>query len=354
MLSSGAGWDFLGAFALVVILLPVLIRLAPRIGLVDAPSERKRHRGSVPLVGGLAVFIALAAVLLARHAQAPGVAALLAAGTLLVGVGVADDRAHIHPRWRFLFQIAACVLMILGAGVVLDDFGQLLGPFTAKLGWFALPVTVFCVVGATNATNMIDGMDGLSAGMLLVALAGLAGAAILGGAGLGGLPELPVLAGALLAYGLFNLRLPGRPRALTFFGDAGTLLTGFVLAWLLVRHSQGPGRIIAPVTALWLFAVPLIDTVFLMIERARHGHGMTEADRRHLHHAFLRSGWSVNATLLALLGAATVMAAAGLLLLASDLAEYVAFYIFMSVCGMYYLAMRRAWATRRFLGRPIV
>lgn len=353
MLNPGPTWDFLLTFTAVLVLMPVLIHLAPRLGLEDRPDTRKDHTGRVPLVGGIALFGGLALILAVRHGFGGDIGVLLGAGALLVAMGAWDDRGHLTPRFRFVVQIAAVCLMIFGAGVVLRDFGQLLWPATLPLGWLAVPVTLFCVVGVTNATNMIDGMDGLSASVLLVSLAGLGLAHWVHGLSLAHDPVSAALMGGLCAYLLFNLRLPWRSRAWVFLGDAGTLFLGFLLAWLLVDHSQGSARVIAPVTALWLFAVPLLDTVFVMIKRRQAGLSMVGADREHLHHAFLRSGWSVNGTLGMIVLAAAGFTALGLVLERRGVAEYFSFALFLAVSAAYYITMSRAWRNRRFLGREI-
>lgn len=345
MLNPGIHWDFILAFTVVLISLPVLIHLAPVLGLVDQPDERKHHAGSVPLVGGIAIYLALFLVLAIRHFDQAGIMELLAGSLLLLAIGVIDDRGHINPRYRFLVQTLAACLMIFGAEILLRDFGQLIGDWIFELKWAAIPVTVFCIVGVTNAANMIDGIDGLSATLFLVGLVSLALAVNDTSGGLQSAPEILVLAGALVAYLLFNLKLPWRKSALTFFGDAGTLVMGFLMAWLLIHHSQGPDRAIAPVTALWLFAVPLIDTVFLMIKRKMEGKSMVEADRCHLHHAFLQSGWSVNATLAVIVFIAAELAGIGLLFEWSNVPEYMSFYAFLLVAGLYYFGMNRFWKT---------
>ena len=142
------------SFIAVLVALPLLIRLAPRLGLLDRPDARKRHRGEVPLVGGLSLFVGLAVAYLVNHYGDARLAWMLGGGLLLVAVGFFDDRQEVSTLLRFAVQTAACLLMALGADVYLRDFGQLLWAGTLPLGWAAIPVTVFCVVGVTNALNM--------------------------------------------------------------------------------------------------------------------------------------------------------------------------------------------------------
>ena len=354
MTNPGASWDLLVAFTVVIIAMPVFIRLAPRLGLVDLPDDRKHHHGNVPLVGGLAIFLGLVITLGLRHSSDQGLLVLLGSGALLAAMGAWDDRRELSAFSRFLVQAICATAMVLMAHVGLHSFGDLLGTGPLLLSWFEVPVTIFCVVGITNATNMIDGMDGLSASLALVTLTGLSLAIGQNAGALQDYPEIPTLIGAICGYLLFNLRLPWRGRALAFFGDAGTLLTGFLLAWLLIRHSQGPKPDIWPVTALWLIAIPLMDTLFLMIQRKRVGQSMFKADRSHLHHAFLRAGWSTNGTLLAIIATATGLAGCGLLLQRYAGAEYISFACFLLISAAYYLAMNKVWKQRQLFGRPIV
>lgn len=353
MALPGPGGVFFLAFTAVLASMPVWMFFAPRLGLIDRPDLRKLHRGEVPVVGGLALLTALVLVLgvwFSSHLQVP---MMLIAGALVALAGMVDDRQGLSAAKRFIVQAIASALMIFLAGVSLHDFGELLWPGTLQLGWLGIPVTLFCVVGVTNSVNMIDGMDGLSASVSLVTLAGLIAAMLHAGQSLEAAPALVALTGALCGFLLYNFPLPWRDRAMVFLGDSGTLLLGFLLAWLLVDGSQGSTRLVAPVTALWLLAIPLMDTVFVMIKRRLAGVSMVEADREHLHHAFLHSGRSVRQTLVAMTLAAAVMAATGLLLEWRGVPEYGSYALFLGVSGVYFLIMSRAWRQRRFLGKVI-
>lgn len=340
----------IATFVISFLMALLLIRLAPTLGMLDHPDHRKIHSGSIPLIGGLAVFIAFAASVLGFGEQ--NIHWLLSACLLLTVTGWADDRWNLPAFPRFLAQIAAALFMILGAGVVLLDFGQLLTSQTLSLGWLSIPVTVFCTVGVINALNMIDGMDGLSGGLVLVVLLALFSVQQISPESLS-VDWVGYLIAALCGFLIFNLPLPGRKQAQAFLGDSGTLFLGFLLAWLLIDNSQGQQALIKPATALWLFAVPLLDTVFVMIKRKTSGRSMVEADREHLHHAFLRSGRSVSKTLIVILFIAFLLAAFGIVLQYFRVSEYMIFYSFILLSVLYYLFMARVWRTQRFLGKSI-
>jgi UDP-GlcNAc:undecaprenyl-phosphate GlcNAc-1-phosphate transferase len=208
-----------------------------------------------------------------------------------------------------------------------------------------------------NAFNMIDGLDGLSGSIALIALGGLAFLAEQGG-----FAEehavLLIVFGAVLGFLLLNFRFPGRERARVFLGDSGSSWLGFVMAWFFIELSQsnaatGLQRAYAPVTAIWLFALPLLDTTYVMIRRARLGEGIFEPDRRHLHHLFLRSGFSVRQTWSAMTGAALLFALIGICAELLAWPEWAMFYAAMLVSGAYFVWINRVWRTRRFLGREV-
>lgn len=339
-------------------LIIVLRPFAMTIGLVDVPDARKTHQGPIPLIGGLAIFVAVAIACLipgitGLSTAVPEVVTFLAAGILLVAVGVTDDFIQLSPTARFVAEVLAALAMIYGAGVVLTDLGELTVSGEAlELGLLAVPFTVFTTVGVINAMNMCDGLDGLSGTQSLVSLAGFALAlALAGGIGQAGL--LTVLGGGILGFLLFNMRLPGRSRAAIFLGDAGSMFLGFALTWFAISLSQGPDRVLQPAAALWFIMVPLLDAVAMMLRRLVKGRSPFSADREHLHHIFLLAGYSVNQTvaLMALLSACGV--AVGLAATYwrwPDLPVAVAFF---SVGLLYFWMIMHAWRVMRFLNRSI-
>ncbi len=299
-------------FVLTLLFIGLLRPIAFRIGLSDFPQEQRRiHEQPTPLVGGIALFLAWSLGLLCLPAVPAEVGALWTGALLLLVVGVLDDRWEISHHFRFLAQIAACLLMALKAGVVLWDLGDLLPDGrTLSLGAFALLFTLFSAVGVINAINLSDGIDGLAAVLVLIALGSFWILAQSAGAG-SWASLVSLLMAALLGFLCWNL--PPKGRALAFLGDGGSLFLGFILVWLLIQGSQGETRLFAPVTALWLVALPLNDTVAVMSQRLLAGQSPFRADRTHCHHLLLAAGCSPRQTLGILTLAALLAAATGLL-----------------------------------------
>lgn len=329
-----------------------LIPLAGRIGLVDHPNPRKMHERPTPMIGGLAIAIAVGttAVLVLPGPGSLFTVAVLGGAAALLVVGMLDDVHELSPLARLLTQAGACLWVIQQAGVQLGDFGQLFSADVLNLGWLAVPITVFAAMGVINAFNLIDGMDGLSGTVFLIAAAGMALFARLAGQH-AVLLLLLIASGAVLGFLVFNARWPWNPRARTFLGDSGALLLGFLLAWCAIRLGSGADRAYMPMTAVWLVAVPLLDTSTMIWMRWREGRSAASADQRHLHHAFLRAGFSVPQAWVGIALLALLLAGIGVGFEVSGAPGYVSFYTFITLAFAYYLYVRHAWATQRFLGR---
>jgi len=272
--------------------------------------------------------------------------------------GLVDDRRHVRVPLRFALQIVALLGMIWYGDVKLYNFGRLFWDEVLGLGPLIVPITVFSALGVINAFNMIDGLDGLSSALALIALGGLAFFA-----GRGGFVEahgvLLVLMGGVLGFWLLNFRFPWREKARVFLGDSGSSWLGFVMAWFFIALSQdvpadGIERAYAPITAVWLFGLPLMDTTYVMIRRARAGEPVFGADRWHLHHLFLRTGHSVRMTWAVMVGAALLRALVGVYAELRGWPEWGMFYAYVLMCLGYFIWMERVWKARRFLGRGVV
>ena len=246
----------LTAFAATSILLWLLEPVARHIGLIDQPGGRKIHPSPTPLIGGIAMSVGFAFSILWLDVPISEYRLLFAGALVLLVVGVLDDLHELSARMRFGAQIVAGLIMTQGAHVILHDLGYLLWPdHLVYLGILGMPLTVFAAVGVINAVNMSDGVDGLAASMVLVAVCAL-GLLAWSDGDTARVAVLILLAGVLVAFLTFNLRLHGP--ALAFMGDSGSMFLGFVLTWFLVQFSQGNDRLLAPVTALWIFALPIM------------------------------------------------------------------------------------------------
>lgn len=317
------------AFLFCVALVATLRSIAPRLGLLDAPTARKVHHGHVPVCGGLAMFGALLAALAIRHGlQPPGGAEMTSGGSLghstlplagtlgmLVVIGFFDDRWGMGPVTKLSLQVIAASLLL---GIGGDTYGNGLLHLRAAMpgrDWIATAIMLLFIVGLINAFNMIDGLDGLAGGLAAVTLIGLAAAGRLAGhASL--VDDSLLLLAVVLGFLVFNLRRPGLQRAIAFMGDAGSMMLGCAIAALIVELSShspvAEGGFERFPSLLWLIAIPVIDTASLMIRRPLAGRSPMAADREHLHHLLLDAGLSAAQTTLVLAATAALLATIGI------------------------------------------
>lgn len=303
------GLDVIWAFLTSLLTLRLLMPIAPRLGLLDHPHERrKQHRVPVPVVGGISVFTGLVVSILVTLPITDTLLFGLAGAALLVVVGILDDLLGLGARARLVAQVVAVLILTLGTDLKLDSLGDLFGFGELELGLLAIPFTVFAMVGVINAFNMIDGIDGLAGGIALVALCSLLFLSP------GPNPESFLMVATIAAtipYLILNLGLFGYHGGRVFLGDSGSLLLGYLVVWMLVSATQRPSTL-EPAAAIWLVAIPLIDTLTVMGRRILKRRSPFSADRGHLHHILSRCLGSNRKALLLLLTMAVLFAIIGL------------------------------------------
>lgn len=316
----------------------VLRRFAGPLGLVDHPNERKHHIGSVPLVGGIAIYIGVLAGAVCYGRFSLFGQALLGTSGVLVMLGVLDDRFDLSVRARLLVQTTVILTVIASTGIYIHTLGHIFG-YQIELGWVGIPLTVIAVIGLLNAFNMMDGIDGLAGSLTLVSIGAIslfAGSSALFGAKM----LMALLTAAALPYLAANLGFMGRK---IFMGDAGSMVVGYLLAWTLIRLSQQSGTHLSPVDVLWCVALPVLDTFAVMYRRMRQGKSPFKPDRGHIHHILLRAGFGPRATLIALIALAASIAFLGSVARTVGAGSGSNLAIFCVFMGIYIVTVTRIW-----------
>jgi UDP-GlcNAc:undecaprenyl-phosphate GlcNAc-1-phosphate transferase len=295
-------YAFLVAAGVAAVLTPLTMRLARRVGAVDQPRERGLSDRETPLLGGLAVFVAVAiagAIWLPHTRPYPGI---LAAAALITLVGALDDRLDFHPAVKLVGQIAAAVVAVRGGvnvpHVTLPFFGLLTFPHIGPT------LTAIGLVGMMNVVNFSDGVDGLAAGVC--AIIGVAFAVI---AFTLAAPQHPggvlaaLTAGAALGFLFHNF-----PPASSFMGDAGSNLLGLLMGTIAVQGDLKTSAVVTLALPLILLAVPFLDTTFVVLKRLKYRRPVYEADQEHFHHRMARIGYSARRTVLFFYGWTVMLA----------------------------------------------
>ena len=309
-MSSLSWWGYLvilgGSLALSLMLVPLAMAAALRFRFLDHPGPTKGHAEAVPYLGGAAIVVSFAVVVLVGTALDPPssgfpqLTAFIGLGTMLAIVGLLDDlRGGLSPWLRVALEAAA--------GAAIWALGN--SPHLAGVpGWLNALLTVAWVVGVTNAFNLLDNMDGLSAGTVVIACLAIFGVAALQHRYL-----VSALALALAGCAAGFLRANFHP-AKIYMGDAGSLFLGFVVAVLLLKlRADAPTRVDVAV----ILAVPgvaLFDTALVVLSRLAHHRSPFQGGRDHTSHRLVQLGMSVPAAVLTIYLAGAVLGGSAMLM----------------------------------------
>jgi len=342
------------AFIISFVTIKLIKPLACKHDLVDKPNERKHHTGTVPLIGGIATFIGVMVSVMLWLPSSTALNLYVIASAMMVFIGVLDDKHELSVRVRLVGQVIIASLMIFGAGYYLSNLGNLFGFGDLELSWFGIIVTYIAVVGAINAFNMVDGIDGLVGALAINTFTALAILFLISGeSGVSSYYFPLIIVMAILPYLLFNLGLPGNRLQKIFMGDAGSMFIGLSVVWLLAIGSQGESATFRPVTALWLIAIPLMDMASIMFRRLKKGKSPFLPDRDHLHHIFLRAGFSSRRALVMITLLAVFFSAIGIVGEYLQLPEWLMFVGFLITFAVYNQAIIHIWRIVRFIRENI-
>jgi len=320
--------------------------IAIRLGLVDTPTARKDHIGSIPLIGGIAIFLGMAAGVIVFMEPTRAVNLYLIAAALIVFVGALDDYYDLPVKPRMAAQIIVACIMVFGADLYLDNLGNLFGFGDIKLNLFGTLFTVVAVVGAINAFNMVDGINGLAGMLSIITFTTLT--FLLSTTSNEWFLLSIFFVAATLAYLMFNLEWPCTTCKKIFMGDAGSMLIGFTVVWLLIAGTQSEQSAFKPVTALWIVAVPLMDMAAIMIRRIKKGQSPFKPDREHLHHIFLRAGFSSRQTLAFISGISILLTCFAVFMEYMKAPEWLILALFILIFFIYTYSLSHIWRLLTF------
>lgn len=299
---------FLVALAVSILVTPVAIRLAPKIGAVDIPLDNRRmHTKTMPRFGGLAIFAGSTAAMLIFLKFDPRVVTIVMGGVLIYILGVIDDIKHLSAKVKFLGQTFVALIMYVN-GIRIEFLTNFLGEGNSQLGdVLCFIITMVWIVGITNTVNLIDGLDGLAAGTAAIASLCIAYTAYIHGTYLAAGAML-ALAGATLGFLPYNF-YPAK----IFMGDGGSLYLGFMLATLSVLGTVKSATLVTMIIPVLVLGVPIFDTFFAIFRRFVNKRPIMEADKGHLHHRLMKLGYGQRRATLMLYGITAIMGVAAVL-----------------------------------------
>ncbi len=296
-------------------LTPLVRKMAFKYGAVDDPKrdDRRIHKEPLPRWGGIAIFIGIAVAILGilpfaypESTQYPlYLIGILVIGAVLVFAGVLDD----------LYQYSAKIqlLILLAAGVAVQFFASDLGQIQIKtignpfndgyfpLAWAAIPLTAIYIFIVTKTMDTIDGVDGLASGIAAISAGTLMTIAVYEGQ-----PRVAIIAAAVAGACIGFLRHNYNP-AKIIMGTGGAYILGFTLACLSIVGAVKTAAALTLIIPIFVFGVPIMDAIQVVIRRKLSGVPITQADKRHLHHQLLKKGLTQRQTVWVLYLAAAAL-----------------------------------------------
>ncbi len=260
-------------------IVPLMIRLAPRLGMVDQPAERKVHSYPIPRVGGWGIAAGVVSAILVWAPNDPIVVVFIWSILVLFVFGAWDDRRELGHYVKFAGQALAVLPMVVLAGLYVTRF-PFIDDASVPTG-IAMAFSAFALVGMTNAINHSDGLDGLAGGEAILSLVAMGFLAHQAGGGLAVLIAVAVI-GAVFGF----LRYNTHP-AVVFMGDSGSQVIGFSLGMLAVLLVERVDPTLSPAVAVLLLGLPVADILYVLYRRIRQHGNWFRATKNHVHHRLL-------------------------------------------------------------------
>lgn len=278
------------AFMIALTVTPLARIFAYAIKALDVPRDARRmHKKTTPLLGGLAIFAGYTIASILFCGISRELIAVLIGGTLIVITGVIDDRFDMPALLKLFLQAAIAAGTVLAGNIIIEkinifgnviEFGRLWGTV----------ICVFWIVALINAINLIDGLDGLACGISAIGVFAILIISIIY-SNTYMVTFACILLGACTGFLPYNFN-----PAKIFMGDTGSMFLGYTLALMSIQGIMKMQSLLAFLTPIAVFGLPLLDTAFAFIRRILQGRSPFSSDRGHLHHRLIDMGFSQRQT----------------------------------------------------------
>lgn len=262
-------------FTLIVsfLFIKVLIKFSLFLGLQDIPNDRSIHSQIIPRGAGIGFCLSFfLTFVIFEFSFFLKYYFLFFSIFLVFLIGILDDYKEATPKAKFYIIFISCIILFYN-DIYISSLGTYWG-VNISLGYLALPFTMFAVAGFTNALNLIDGLDGLAASLSIIILSTFSFI------GYTFNDNLIFIISIVLVFSLISFLFFNWQPAKIFMGDSGSLMLGFTISIVAIMSL----KYIHPIVIIYLTAIPIIDTVVVMIRRIRRGQSPFKPDKTHIHH----------------------------------------------------------------------
>lgn len=312
------------SFIISILLTPIVKRIAFRVGATDCPDDRKVHQKTMPRLGGISIYVSFSISLLLTGYDMEMATLLLLSSLIILLTGIMDDLFGLKPKLKLLGQSLGASIFIIFGDAHLDVFSWI------EIEWLqqtlSFGMSFLWIILITNSINIIDGLDGLASGLSGIMLFFISIFSINQGNYFISALSL-ILLSSILGFLLHNF-YPAK----IFLGDTGSLFIGYMIATisLLTFDTSTVDLLITPFI---LIGIPILDTIYAIIRRITNNKSLFSADKGHLHHQLINSGFSHRTTVIILYILTTAFGLIALMLTDSQLGtRYLFFTVILVTC----------------------
>lgn len=290
------------SFLITFFIIPIIVKIAKRFDVLYNPNLRSSHNTPIPAFGGIAFFIGFLCYFIFVRTDLPGLQTIIISCVLIFLTGFADDLIGLKPIIKLSITIIISLLVVVHGELFITNLHGFFSIYELNT-FFSYSITILVIVFIIHAINLIDGVDGLASGLGITALGIFSFCFYRSGFTQYLSFTLPMIS-SLLAFLLFNI---WGKRFKIFMGDSGSLLVGLVIAITLILYMQIPSSCtttymkISPVSVFALLIIPVFDSIHVSIKRFLSGKSPFIPDRGHIHHTYLKLGFSHRMTSLILI-----------------------------------------------------
>ena len=297
-------------FLFVLCIIPFIKKIAFHVGALDMPDERKVHTKPMPRMGGVGIYFGFLLGYMLFCKQSALMNSILIGSFIIVFTGIMDDIKPLSAKVKMIGQLVACLIVMIYGNLLLKELSAF--GFYINFGIFSYPITLLFMLGCINCMNLIDGLDGLAGGISSIFFLTIGIIATIRGTFDISFTLTFIMLGSTLGFLGHNFN-----PASIFMGDSGSMFLGFIMSTvtLLGYKSVMMCSLIIP---LLIMAIPILDTLFAIIRRKLKGERVSEPDKYHIHHQFLKRNLSQRTTVLIMYAINILFATASIVYVLKD------------------------------------
>ena len=278
-------------FLVVVLIVPLIIKIAHHVNALDIPNARKVHKEPMPRLGGLAMFFGFLIGYMVFCKPTIQMNSILIGSFFIILLGTFDDIKPLTPLIKFGGQLLAAIIVVYYGNIVMQDISAF--GLYINFGIMAKPITILFMAAVINCMNLIDGLDGLAGGIATIFFITITVISNILGIynGLDSSLTL-IMIGATLGFLLYNFH-----PAKIFMGDSGSMFLGYIISIISLLGFKNV-TLTSFIVPILILAIPILDTLFAIIRRLLKGESFAKADKEHFHHQILRMAGNQTKTVL--------------------------------------------------------